>query len=287
MKINPEEPVLGGGKKNTLGKEFEAMMSISPYKEKGIALFSTLWESNKELAAAKVYKEKLYKMRFVGLPLNGTKPEVASHPGIYIDEAPCGEEKYDCLKLAECRGMNIKSKIEEELEQEADPCAEYESEIETIFIERDHTDVPVFPGRSYRLRLREEVFATDATRASWRVSSRTPGNFDTSRACLEQGTVLQKNGDLLMTTITSRDARRHIEITLSDGRKISIQLVNAGLKLGLGDDSGVFIAWAVALTVFLFLLGLFTTVVHNRRRARMQQILLNRMRKRLRAEGKL
>lgn len=137
-------------------------------------------------------------MRFVGLPLNGTKPEVASHPGIYIDEAPCGEEKYDCLKLAECRGMNIKVN---------ELCNTYAYEIASCSPKlkknwsRKPIRVPstrakskpfsskgiiqmfrkfycqslalpngakrvfrVFPGRSYRLRLREEVFATDATR---------------------------------------------------------------------------------------------------------------------------
>ncbi|KAK6029629.1 hypothetical protein OSTOST_04258, partial [Ostertagia ostertagi] len=159
-----------------------------------------------------------YNARFRKFP-NITRDEVGAHPGIYIDEAPCTEEKYDCAKLAQCRGIKIKSKIDEELEGEIDLCAEYESEIEIIFIEQEHTEVPLHTGKNYLLRLREE--------ASWRVSSRPPAHYDNSKACLEQGIVLQKNGDLLLTRLTSRDVRRHVEVTLSDGRKISIQFSNA------------------------------------------------------------
>ncbi|KAK5981947.1 hypothetical protein GCK32_008282 [Trichostrongylus colubriformis] len=284
MKIKPEKPVRpwdGHG----VSMEFQMLMSISPYKEKGIPLFSTMWD-NRDLRTIKAYKERLYRERFKAFP-NITKHEVGQHPGIYIDEMECTEEKYDCAKLAHCRGINIKSKIDQELEEEADPCAEYESEIEIIFIEREHTDVALFTGKNYRLRLREEVFSTDATRASWRVSSRPPAHYDKSKSCLEQGIVLLKNGDLLMTSLTSRDVRRHVEVTLSDGRKLSVQFSNAGLRLGLGEDSGVLIMWAVILTVFFILLILFVMTVHNRRRARTQQILLSKMRKRLRAEGKV
>ncbi|EYC29195.1 hypothetical protein Y032_0006g2834 [Ancylostoma ceylanicum] len=302
MKIDMEKPVLPWNSKG-INAEFQRMMSISPYKERGIALWSTIWETMESMRDAKEYKEKLYERRFEDI-LNDTKPQMAGHPGFYIDEIPCNEEKYDCAKLAECRGINIKSKIDEELEGEADPCAEYEPEIETIFIDRQHSDIELFPGRSYRIRIREEVFATDATRISWRVSSRPPGRYDTSRACLEQGIVHLKSGDLLLTSLTSRDVKRRLEATLSDGRRINVQLHNArrvspsvlhvihslhkaSKQLGLGDDSEKVITWAVVITVFLILLFAFVKITSNRRRARMQQILLNRMKKRMRAEGKL
>ncbi|VDL77138.1 unnamed protein product [Nippostrongylus brasiliensis] len=58
---------------------------------------------------------------------------------------PCIEEKYDCVKLAECRGINIKSKVDEELEREVDPCAEYENEFQIIFIEQEQTTIPYVP----------------------------------------------------------------------------------------------------------------------------------------------
>ncbi|VDO58582.1 unnamed protein product [Haemonchus placei] len=198
------------------------------------------------LDSATNLKERLYRDRFK--ILSNITNEIKDHPGIYIDEAPCTQEKYDCVKLARCRGIDITSKIDEELEVEVDPCAEYESEIEIIFIENEHTQVPLFTGKNYRIRLREEVFSTDATQARWKVSSRPPAHFDRSKMCLEQGIVLQKNGDLLMTRLTSKDVRRHVEVTLPDGRKISIQFINAGLKLGLGDDRDVLIMWAVILT---------------------------------------
>nr|CDJ88398.1 Hypothetical protein CBG08756 [Haemonchus contortus] len=245
MKINPEEPIRPWDR-NDVNVGFQTMMSISPYKEKGIALFSTIWDSSDYLREAQIYKERLYRDRFKSV--SNITNEVGVHPGIYLDEAPCTQEKYDCVKLARCRGIDITSKIDEELEVEVDPCAEYESEIEIIFIEEDHTEVPLFAGKNYRIRLREEVFSTDATQARWKVSSRPPAHFDRSKMCLEQGIVLQKNGDLLMTRLTSKDVRRHVEVTLSDGRKISIQFTNAGLKLGLGDDRDVLIMWAVILT---------------------------------------
>ncbi|KIH59022.1 hypothetical protein ANCDUO_10761 [Ancylostoma duodenale] len=198
--------------------EFQTMMSISPYKERGIALWSTMWETMESLQDVKGYKEQLYASRFEDV-LNNTEPQMAAHPGFYIDEIPCNEEKYDCAKLAECRGINIRSRIDEEMEEEADPCAEYEPEIETIFIDQEHTDIDLFPGRSYRIRIREEI--------SWRVSSRPPSRYDTSRACLEQGIVHLKSGDLLLTTLSSRDVKRRLEATLSDGRRINVQLHNA------------------------------------------------------------
>ncbi|WKY07530.1 hypothetical protein Q1695_007192 [Nippostrongylus brasiliensis] len=269
MKINPDQPVYPWTNQHIDG-DFQTMMFISPYKEKGIPLFSTIWQSSPHLDEVRKYKDHLYANRFTKAGI--ANPAVVAHPGIYIDQMPCIEEKYDCVKLAECRGINIKSKVDEELEREVDPCAEYENEFQIIFIEQEQTTIPVHTGKHYRIRIREEVFATDATRASWRVSSRPPGHFDTSKSCLEQGIVLQKNGDLIMTTLTSRDARRHLEITL---------------KLGLGDDIGPLIIWATVLSVFFVLLFLFTKLVHNRRRARTQQILMARMRKRLRAEGKL
>ncbi|KAL6737549.1 hypothetical protein Aduo_011181 [Ancylostoma duodenale] len=288
MKIEMEKPVLPWNSKG-VNDEFQIMMSISPYKERGIALWSTMWETVESLQDAKEYKGQLYAKRFEDV-LNNTRPQMDAHPGFYIDEIPCNEEKYDCAKLAACRGINIRSKIDEEIEEEADPCAEDEPEIETIFIDQEHTDVELFPGRSYRIRIREEVFATDATRISWRVSSRPPGRYDTSRACLEQGIVHLKSGDLLLTSLLSRDVKRRLEATLSDGRRINVQLHNArrvSIQLGLGDDSGKVITWAVVITIFLILLYAFVKVTSNRRRARTQQILLNRMKKRMRAEGKL
>ncbi|RCN47093.1 hypothetical protein ANCCAN_06812 [Ancylostoma caninum] len=199
------------------------MMSVSPYRERGIALWSTMWETMESLRDAKDYKEQLYANRSEDV-LNNTKPQLAAHPGFYIDEIACNEEKYDCAKLAECRGINIKSKFEEEAEGERNPCAEYETEIETIFIDREHSDI------------------------SWRVSSRPPGRYDTSRACLEQGIVHLKSGDLLLTSLTSRDVKRRLEATLSDGRRINVQLHNASIQLGLGDDSERVITWAVVIT---------------------------------------
>ncbi|KAK6752765.1 hypothetical protein RB195_003894 [Necator americanus] len=285
MKIKPDKPIYPWDSK-PVSSDFQTMMSISPYKERGIALWSTIWESMESLQDVKRYKEDLYYKAFKDV-LNTTRPQIPDHPGFYIDEIPCSEEKYDCAKLAECRKINIKSKIDEELEGEADPCVEYEPEIETIFIEHEHTDIEMVPGRSYRIRIREELFATDATRVSWRVSSRPPGRYDTSRACLEQGIVHLKSGDLLLTTLTSRDVKRRLEATLPDGRKINIQLHNASIRLGLGDDSGKVITWGIIIIVFLVLLYAFVKVTSNRRRARTQQILVNRMKKRLRAEGKL
>ncbi|KHJ87566.1 hypothetical protein OESDEN_12658 [Oesophagostomum dentatum] len=210
-----------------VSSEFQTIMSISPYRERGIALWSTMWESVESLKEAKEYKNKLYEERF-GDTLNVTVAQMEAHPGFYIDEAPCNEEKYDCTKLAECRGINIKTKVEEETEEEVDPCAEYETEIQTIFIDQEHSDIEVLPKHSYRIRIREEAFATDAARIHWRISSRPPARYDTSRACLEQGIVQLKGGDLLLTSLTSRDVRRRIQGTLADGRKINIQLRNAG-----------------------------------------------------------
>ncbi|KHJ93414.1 hypothetical protein OESDEN_06681 [Oesophagostomum dentatum] len=106
----------------------------------------------------------------------------------------------------------------------------------------------VLPKHSYRIRIREEAFATDAARIHWRVSSRPPARYDTSRACLEQGIVQLKGGDLLLTSLTPRDVRRRIQGTLADGRKINIQLRNAGVKLGLGKDNRKFLMWTAIIT---------------------------------------
>ncbi|VDM75484.1 unnamed protein product [Strongylus vulgaris] len=227
--------------------------------------------------------DQLYQNRYEDV-LNNTAPQILAHPGIYIDEMLCNEEKYDCEKLAECMGISIKSKIDEEMEEEVDPCAEYETDIQTIFIDQEHSDIKVLSGQSYRIRLREEVFATDATKVDWRVSSRPPARYDTSRSCLEQGIVQLKSGDLLLTSLKSRDVRRRMIATLPDGRKINIQFHDAGVQLGLGEESGTVITWAIVIAVFVLLLYAFVQVTSNRRKARMQQILQNRMKKRLRAE---
>ncbi|KAJ1350849.1 hypothetical protein KIN20_006745 [Parelaphostrongylus tenuis] len=177
--------------RNAVDDKFQKMMSISPYRERGVALFSTMWETASYLTRARKYK----------------------------------------------------SKSTEELEEEVDPCNEYEEEIRIMFIEREQSDI--------KLRLFFSNFTNRKSlwsfQARWKVSSRHPNQYDTSRSCLEQGIVLYKNGDLLLTNLKSRDARRRIEVTLADGRKLNIQLQDASIHLGLGDDSGIIILWATII----------------------------------------
>ncbi|VDK55945.1 unnamed protein product [Cylicostephanus goldi] len=110
MKIDPDKPI-SPWDDDEVNNEFQNMMSVSPYRERGIALWSTVWENVKSLERAKQYKDQLYGNRFKQV-LNSTAPLMAAHPGIYIDEISCNEEKYDCEKLAKCLGIDIKANFE-------------------------------------------------------------------------------------------------------------------------------------------------------------------------------
>uniref|UniRef100_A0A0K0DMP2 PH domain-containing protein n=1 Tax=Angiostrongylus cantonensis TaxID=6313 RepID=A0A0K0DMP2_ANGCA len=157
--------------RNAVDAKFQKMMSISPYRERGIALFSTIWETASYLLEVRKYKDQLYTKRFKSIiHENQTSTVVGNHPGFYIDEISCTEEKYDCNKMAECRGISVKSKSLLELQEEVDPCDEYESEIEIVFIEHEQSVIKLYPGENYRLRIREEVFSTDATRVSFLIT---------------------------------------------------------------------------------------------------------------------
>ncbi|KAL6728929.1 hypothetical protein Aduo_000031 [Ancylostoma duodenale] len=191
--------------------ELDKILRLSPYRERGIAVFSSL------VLRVPRFKEHFWDgtlkeivdwglKNWIGTPFRNYKGL-----GMFIEEEDCSamEQKMNCSVLAACRGQMIQeppSPIGELIP--LDPCADLP--MVTLSVSESSASFRFEPNTSYRLRL-DGVDMETAKSIIWKVGGDAVHAYEPTKRCQEQEVAVHANGaDLILIEVNATQVVGHV-----------------------------------------------------------------------------
>ncbi|WKX90363.1 hypothetical protein Q1695_009307 [Nippostrongylus brasiliensis] len=238
--------------------ELDAILRLSPYRTRGIAIFSSF------IIRTKRFKDSLYTHLQKMLEKAGYFPQFSQRVGMFIEEQSCAgmEEKLNCSALAACRGQVVEEPpptVEELLP--VDPCAE--TPMVTLSVIESSASFRFESNSSYRLRL-DGLDMETMKSIKWRIGGKDIAGFDDQKPCDQQGIAVHANGFDLILIDPNETSIVGVEIEAFTGRhrfRIRFHVDSAEETTAEGHRVALTtIAIAVGATVLLLAA---ITLIHN------------------------
>ncbi|KIH62466.1 hypothetical protein ANCDUO_07253 [Ancylostoma duodenale] len=208
-RTGPEELVLPD---KAVSAELDKILRLSPYRERGIAVFSSL------VLRVPRFKEHFWDgtlkeivdwglKNWIGTPFRNYKGL-----GMFIEEEDCSamEQKMNCSVLAACRGQMIQeppSPIGELIP--LDPCADLP--MVTLSVSESSASFRFEPNTSYRLRLDGVDMETAKSVIIWKVGGDAVHAYEPTKRCQEQEVAVHANGaDLILIEVNATQVVGHV-----------------------------------------------------------------------------
>uniref|UniRef100_A0A1I7XNC8 NTR domain-containing protein n=1 Tax=Heterorhabditis bacteriophora TaxID=37862 RepID=A0A1I7XNC8_HETBA len=220
----------------TAGDELNELLRLSPYKEKGIAVFSSLLVNTKRFRIGffdnelKIILTKYFNSR-------GIELDKYEGLGMYVDIKSCANdtEKTNCTLLAKCRRMEVTQMVagkEDKLPE--DPCSDVELITLITYKKRmsfriagADMDSNIDKVTFFYQQLFFSIISTCniLIQVTWKISQTTIKSYNAAKNCSDQGKAVHENKlDLLILNISCVDTGHHIEAFLSNGSSFVIEL---------------------------------------------------------------
>ncbi|KJH46623.1 hypothetical protein DICVIV_07326, partial [Dictyocaulus viviparus] len=176
--------------------ELDKILRLSPYRENGIAVFSSL------ILNTPRFREHFWHdvlMDIIENQIGITNETLENSVGLFIEEQDCTGmlQKTNCTVLAECRGQTIREPpppVEELVV--VDPCSTVPMTV--LPISESSASFRYEANTSYRLRL-DGLDKETIESIEWKIEGKSVNDYDLSKPCDEQGIVVHTNGmDLIL-----------------------------------------------------------------------------------------
>ncbi|CAI2292890.1 unnamed protein product [Caenorhabditis sp. 36 PRJEB53466] len=225
----------------TYSKAISELLSLPPYTQKGVPIFSSLFTSFRNLKRpVQEIKDSLFPILLNANNASGYK----FSSGMFVDTESCKSniQKTDCSQWAQCHNISLIGINSEDAQLATDSCNQVQ--FVDVLVGVEPMKVTVTDHENLRIRIDPEVHNVNKTKARWRVNLRKPKKYDKARPCLLQGIVM-RNDEVLILDFASFDLK--IDLILNDEKKVRIVFVNLRRRNDAQKVHNTTIYWGIAI----------------------------------------